>query len=275
MLSVHSRSPRNFAGFAALSACALLAGCVPSNPSEAVPADAKSAAPKPHPKNTAAPPPASRPARPGSAESGKPPNAPAGPLITELFGDTFERSSIGADWHPLSPAWQVRDGKLCAKGARNKGIWLRRRLPVNARIEFEAISDSNDGDLKAEFWGDGASGATTAAYTNATSYLTIFGGWKNTFHVLAKIDEHAKDRLEVRLNPESEEDREKPVVAGRLYAFKVERSDGKTISWWVDGQLIHRLEDPEPLRGSGHEYFGFSNWDVAACFDNLKITPLE
>jgi hypothetical protein len=29
-----------------------------------------------------------------------------------------------------------------------------------------------------------------------------------------------------------------------------------------------------PLRGAGHDHFGFNNWQVKVCFDNLKIVPL-
>jgi hypothetical protein len=35
------------------------------------------------------------------------------------------------------------------------------------------------------------------------------------------------------------------------------------------------LKDPNPLTGEGHEHFGFNDWQVAACFDNLTITPLK
>jgi len=178
------------------------------------------------------------------------------------------------DWLRLGSAWSIKEGKLCAKGAKNRGIWLRRRLPVNARIEFDATSDSQDGDIKAEYWGDGASGATSVSYTNATSYLTILGGWKNSFHVLARIDEHDANRLEIRTKPGANTEREKPVVPGQMYRFRVERTDGKTISWWVNDTLMHKYEDSEPLSGGGHEHFGFNNWEVPVCFDNLVITPL-
>ena len=247
------------------------ASCVPSEPTDAVPtassarpasnANKASAAKKAEPRATA---PSAR----------KPAKLVPGDMIASTFEDRFDRASIGEDWHRLGTAWSIKDGKLCGKGARNQGIWLRRRLPTNARIEFEASSDSPDGDIKAEFWGDGSSGATAASYSNATSYLTIFGGWKNTYHVLARIDEHAKDRLAIQINPDSTHVREMPVSTGQIYRFRVERSDGKTVSWWVDDQLIHKLADPNPLLGEGHEYFGFNNWEAPVCFGNLTITPL-
>ena len=245
---------------AALLACA----CVPNGPPTSDAGTGATPTTTTPPRKTAKAPPPPRP------DASLPPS----PLLTTAFEDKFDRPALGPDWLPLTSSWEIRNGKLCGRGARNRGVWLHRTLPVNARIEFEAVSDSADGDLKAEFWGDGRSGATGTSYTNATSYVTIFGGWKNSFHVLARIDEHAKDRLEVRLSSDAVEEREKPAVQGKAYSFKVERADGKTLSWWVDGVLIHELQDPQPLSGAGHDHFGFNDWEVPVCFDNVKVTPL-
>ena len=179
------------------------------------------------------------------------------------------------DWTTSSPAsWHVEGGKLCGEHAANHGIWLKRVLPVNARIEFDAISHSPEGDLKAEYWGDGHSHATARSYTNATSYLTIFGGWHNQFHVLARLDEHGNDRKEIKVDPASDDPREKPVTAGQSYHFKVERTDGKTMRWWVDGNEMLTWNDSAPLSGAGHDHFGFNDWEVKVCFDNVKVMPL-
>jgi len=180
-----------------------------------------------------------------------------------------------ADWLVTQPGvWHIEGGRLCGEHAKNHGIWLKRTLPVNARIEFDAISDSPDGDLKAEYWGDGRSFATSLSYTNATSYLTIFGGWHNKFHVLARINEHGGDRKEITVDPNSDDVREKPVMAGQIYHFKVERTDGKTVKWSINGNEMLTFPDSQPLSGMGHDHFGFNDWDVKLCFDNVKVVPL-
>lgn len=199
---------------------------------------------------------------------------PALPILAQPFADHFDGPKLSSDWNVTSPAWRIRDGRLCGRSARNHPVWLMRRLPKNARIAFTAESDSASGDLKVEAWGDGQSGATAVSYTNATSYLFIFGGWKNQLHVLARLNEHGADRQERRINPQSTDIREAPVAPNTQYHFQIERRDGRTVVWSVNGVEMHRIADAEPLIGTGHEHFGFNDWEVQACFDDLKITPL-
>ncbi|HVK68903.1 MAG TPA: hypothetical protein VM694_30815 [Polyangium sp.] len=246
-----------------IGACALLSltlvSCVPEGPptADAGPAQpARPATPRPQTKAPSVP------------------LVPPGPLIMAPFEDTFDRAALGEDWNALSPGWHIENGRLCGKSAKNRGIWLRRRLPVNARIEFDAYAENAIGDIKVELWGDGQSGATTTSYTNATSYIAIFGGWRNSKHVLARLDEHGDDRLEIDVDPKSDDERERPVSAGQAYRFRVERADGKTIVWSINGVEYFTLTDPEPLAGPGHEHVGFNDWEVPVCFDNLKVTPL-
>jgi len=188
---------------------------------------------------------------------------------------TASSSDLGPNWRQANTdVWHIENGQLCGQAARNHGVWMTRAMPVNARIEFDAVSDSVEGDLKAEAWGDGQSAATAISYTNATSYLTIFGGWKNKFHALARLNEHGNDRKEVKVDKTSDDPREKPVFAGQIYHFKIERSDGKTVHWYVDNLEMASFADEAPLTGAGHEYFGFNDWDAKVCFDNVKVTPL-
>ncbi|MCC6526893.1 MAG: hypothetical protein IT373_29860 [Polyangiaceae bacterium] len=196
------------------------------------------------------------------------------PPLGAGFSDDFERAELGPEWRALSSVWRIQEGELCAEAARNRGVWLRRVLPASARIEFDARSESPEGDLKAEVWGDGKSGATEASYTDATSYLVILGGWKNTKHVLARLDEHGKDRVVVEIEDDAQDPRARRVAPGQRYHFRIERFDAGTLFVYVDDLLYFELGDREPLLGEGHDHFGLNDWTAAVCFDNVKVTPL-
>jgi hypothetical protein len=253
-----------------LSAIVCFWGCVPDGPAP----DAKPTKPTKSAAKRAAPKVRPASARPTGQSPARPTKPEDDPFLEAPFADDFEREKLGDAWFATSKAWTIDEGRLCAKRARNHPVWLRRRLPTNARIEFDAESASADGDLKAEFWGSGETFAKGVSYDHATSYLTIFGGWKNQFHVLARLDEHAETRKEIRLNPSSTDPREQKVEPNRPYRFVVERSDGKTVRWSVDGVELLSYPDEQPLAGKGHEHFGFNDWDVPVCFDNLEVTPL-
>jgi len=179
------------------------------------------------------------------------------------FTDDFEREDLGDHWHNTGGRYVIRDGWLNIRGARNKPLWLRRRLPRDVRIEFDARSESPAGDIKVEVFGDGTSRATSESYT-ATSYVIIFGGWNNTTNAIARMDEHADDRA----------DGERfPVEMGRTYHIRIER-EGDTITAWADDHMLATMTDPEPLEGRGHDHFAFNDWEADLWFDNLRIEPL-
>jgi hypothetical protein len=184
-------------------------------------------------------------------------------------------SNLGPNWAQMKTnAWHVENGRLCGENAHNHGVWLNRTLPINARIEFDAYAMTDQGDLKAEVWGDGRSYALGTSYTTATSYLPILGGWHNSMHVLARLNEHGTDRKEIKVDKDSDDPRQRAVVRGQLYQFKVERSDGKTIRVSVNGLEYFSWTDPAPLAGHGHDHLGFNEWEAKVCFDNVRVTPL-
>ena len=185
-------------------------------------------------------------------------------------------SNLGPNWTQMkTTAWKIENGRLCGQGAHNHTVWLNRTLPVNARIEYDAYALTEDGDLKSEVWGDGHSYATGTSYTNASSYLAILGGWKNTIHALARLNEHGTDRKEIHVDKESDDPRQRSVVHNQLYQVKIERNDGKTVHFSVNGVEYLSWADPAPLAGQGHDHFGFNEWEAKVCFDNVKITPLQ
>lgn len=214
-------------------------------------------------------PPSPRPSR-SSAED----REAGSPALVEPFEDGFDREHLGPDWLALSPAWRLDEGRLCARGARNRGVWLQRRLPTNVRVEVTAVAGSEDGDLKLEIFGDGQSGASGDSYDDATSYLAILGGWRNQRHVLARLSEHGADRQEVAIDPGAEDPRAQPVEPGRPYRLRLERRDGRTLRFEVDDRLLLEVEDPAPLAGSGHDHLALNDWDAPVCFDDLRVTPL-
>ena len=239
---------------AVLPALALLASCVPAG--KAPPWDA--GAPK-------------KPVELAAFE-------PSAHVMTEAFYDDFTREAgvgAGDDWLLLDTrAWRIDNGMLCVQNAHNRGAWLQRTLPPNARIEFTAFSTSPDGDLKAELWGDGVTGATGNSYTEATSYLVLFGGWKNTVHAFARLNEHGTDRLEIPVVQAADDPRARPVLPQRSYRFVVERTDSRTVKVAIDGLSFFTFPDSNPLRGRGHDHFGFNDWEVKVCFDDVRVTPL-
>ncbi len=188
---------------------------------------------------------------------------PRPPTVGTVFRDSFERAELGPDWRVTGPGWRIENGALTGSMVHNHPLWLARRLPRNARIEFDAWSESPAGDLKCEVYGDGESYAHEATYT-ATSYVVIFGGWHNALNVIARMFEHAPDR-KVRVGP--------PVVINQHYHFMIERR-GRLLRWALDGAPMLEWDDPDPLAGPGHEYFAFNDWEALVHFDNLVITPL-
>jgi hypothetical protein len=195
-------------------------------------------------------------------------------LVLALSGCTIERRPPGEayqdDFSSLSDVWKntgatygIVNGELVVSKAYNHPLWLSKALPRDAVIELDAWSNDPAGDIKVEAWGDGKSFAKTASYT-ATSYVFILGGWHNTISAIARMDEHASNR---RIRNDFR------VEQGKKYHFRIERR-GNHIDWQVDGKPFLTFDDPHPLDGTDHAYFGFNDWEAELHFDNLKITPL-
>jgi hypothetical protein len=190
--------------------------------------------------------------------------------IDAPFTDKFDRADIGPDWLDTSHDAKIKDGKLNMVLAHNHPIWLRRKLPRNVQIDFDAVSRSPAGDLKVELFGDGESFDPDKGRYDPTSYMIVFGGWNNSKSIISRLGEHdeavkvARDR----------EGAQPLVIPGRTYHFTVTRRAG-LIDWKLDGAPYLSWNDPEPLAGPGHEFFAINDWEADVSFDNLTIRPVD
>jgi len=182
---------------------------------------------------------------------------------TVIFRDEFEGGELGPHWRPTSDTAVVEHGVVKLKDVKNRPLWLDVALPENVRIELDVWPQDEEGDVKVELAGDGQSVATSMNYV-ATGYVLIFGGWNNSLNVIARKNEHGRDRATAT---------EPRVEPGRRYHFAITRSGGELL-WEVDGKELLSFDDPAPLRGPGHDRFALSGWEAEAHFDNLVIEAL-
>jgi len=205
------------------------------------------------------------------------------------FQDTFDRAALGDDYWSNGGLWRLVDGKLFSPGVGHNPLWLKARLPDNARISFDVWSDANSGDIQVEAWGDGRN--------HGTGYMFVFGGARNVDSRIAKLDERAptledlRARLAAQARPfpvrtsglegawdsmmqpidawsaqrdlEAIENgtyfksdtpiavrrNEPKVIRGQRYHMTITKQ-GDDIRWDVDGQLLLEMHDPHPLGGS-------------------------
>lgn len=204
--------------------------------------------------------------------------------------DFSDPGVVARDFYSTGGFWRVVDGQLVSPGVKNNPLWLQARLPENVAVEFDVRSESQQGDIKAEIFGDGTD--------HASGYILIHGGWNNSLSIIARRDEHGPSleklrqqaarvgekrgvpgddlvatgvfredtRMRVEANPY-------PVQKGRTYHWRIERR-GSLLRWNIDGQPFMEFNDPFPLKGRGHDRFAFSSWEAQLYFDNLRIEPL-
>jgi Farnesoic acid 0-methyl transferase len=189
------------------------------------------------------------------------------PPIAQAWSDGFERDDIGGNWRATGAGYRIVDGELSARGAKNHPLWLRKKVPAEVRIEFDAWSNESRGDIKVEVFGDGSSFDPDGGGYVASGYELIFGGWHNSKSMIARLDEHGNDQVQRS---------DVKVVAKQKYRWRIERSRQR-LSWFIDDMTTPFLsyDDPSPLQGDGHDFFAINNWETDTYFDNLIITPLN
>ncbi len=178
-----------------------------------------------------------------------------------VFEDRFEGEALSGDWAGGGGGlWSIVGGEVRTQRARNEALWLKRPMPDRVRVEFDVRSDSDDGDIKVEIFGDGE--------RHQSGYILIFGGWKNRINTIARLDEHGADRQQGAEGVR--------VERGRVYKMAVVRTDHR-VRWYLDrdkGERLLVFEDKAPLVGDGHRHFGFNDWEVPLFFDNVRVFDL-
>ncbi|XXF76712.1 hypothetical protein P2318_27190 [Myxococcaceae bacterium GXIMD 01537] len=204
--------------------------------------------------------------------------------------DYADPGVVASEYYSTGGHWRAVQGELVSPGVKNNPLWLQARLPENVAVEFDVRSESPQGDIKAEIFGDGTD--------HASGYVLIHGGWNNSLSIIARMDEHGPSmerlrqqatrvkesrggssddlvatgvfredtRMRVEANPF-------PVQQGRTYHWRIERR-GSLLRWLIDGKPFMEFNDPFPLKGKGHDRFAFSSWESQLYFDNLRIEPL-
>ena len=181
-----------------------------------------------------------------------------------VYEDDFNRAELGANWLATGDGMRIEGGELVVENAKNHPLWLKVPLPDDVRVEFDAWAATESGDIKFELAGDGTSYAKTVSYT-ASGYVMIFGGWDNKLSIIARRDEHGRDR-KTRAAP--------AVEMEKRYHFVMTRT-GDELRWELDGEEFLEMVDPVPLKGPENRYFAFNGWEAETHFDNLKIISLS
>ena len=173
------------------------------------------------------------------------------------FVDDFDRDSLGDAWTPTGGHWQVDGGAVYTTGANNAPLFLKVDLPDDVVVEVDITSETAAVDAKIELMTDGR--------THQSGYIFILGGWSNKLSVIARLDEHGRDRKQK--GPTG-------VQGNKTYHWRIEKKGGK-LKWYIDGDLYMSFDDPKPLHGPGHNRLAFSNWQNQLRYDNLKIWPYD
>jgi len=185
---------------------------------------------------------------------------------TLVFEDNFEAGSLSANWRQKAGVWHCASGSLTSKEAFVKGVgdgdwgcWLARTLPQRVRVEFDAHIIARGGVVCVELDADPAPDGGTSP--SGTGYVLIFGdtgGKSGIQRGMRQLGSLGGGGVQPR--------------PGDVHHMVVQRTDGQTLEWFVDGQLHLRAVDSAPKSGG---WLGFRHQEGAVSYDNLKIFDLD
>jgi hypothetical protein len=225
-------------------------------------------------------------------------SAPEAPLALPYRDDFSNKETVKTHYFTTGGLWRVIDGQLFSPGVKNNPLWLKAKLPRDVVIEFDAHSDSPEGDIRVELFGNGLD--------HLSGYELIQGAYNNSKSIIGRLDERLQDENGRPLTLGALQDRARrtaaelhlpnaglkdsglfgpnthvvveanpyPVTPKRVYHWRIERRGG-VLRWDIDGQPFMQFDDPFPLEGPGHDRFGPSSWESDVYFDNLKVEALD
>ncbi len=231
------------------------------------------------------------------------------------YQDTFDRASLGDRYWANGGQNRIVDNHLYVPGSGHNPLWLRARLPADARISFDAWSDAQNGDIEVEAWGDGRN--------HGTGYMFMFGINRNSESRIAKLDERALPLDELRgqliarsrpfpvrtsglegawdslvqpidawqaqraldklqagsyfgeTTPTAARRGDTHVVRGQRYRMVISKK-GSQLRWDIDGQPFLELTDPAPLSGGeGPFHAGHDRFGFSSWANDTNFDNLQ
>src|SRR3954468_15145746 len=139
------------------------------------------------------------------------------PLVSD-FNESFDRETLGSDWRDSGGNYRIVNGELASGGARHHPLWLRKKLPRDISLEFDARPSGPNGDIRVVIFGDGKSANPDAEGCQSSGYELVFGGWKNSLSVMCRLDQAGGGHQRARTDW--------PVISGQTYHYYITRKDG-------------------------------------------------
>lgn len=151
-----------------------------------------------------------------------------------VWGDDFDRESLGSEWQVRVAKAELASGRLHLQG-HGVTVLTERGFAHDVRLEYDAQQDP---------------GVPPVDLSSTTGASSIFG-WGH-LHSLGLND----------LTPDDP-------GFHRTYRMVVEK-EGRRIRFWVDDKLVHEETPEEMLGGPGMDRVGFVTWG-GMFVDNLKV----
>ena len=176
-----------------------------------------------------------------------------------------------SDWLAAAGSWEMTSRWQCDPrwsffaGFERNGVacnWNKLPHGDNVTLDFfvgpkmqqeRGRSYEYAGDMNAVICADGKD--------VASGYSFMFGGWNNAGSQIVRGKEVLVRNTQVRVRRDKSTHR-------RWFHIKI-RKEGDEIGYWVDGEKVGGITDPEPLAG---RHFGLWTWDNGMMVAQLQVS---